>query len=72
MLKQTFEMKDLGKTNYCLGLQFEYLPNGILIHQSTYTKKVLLQINVDKAHPITSPMEVRSLDREKDVFRKRT
>jgi hypothetical protein len=37
MLKKSFEMKDLGKTSYCLGLQFEHLPNGILLHQSTYT-----------------------------------
>ena len=38
-LKNEFEMKDLGKTKFCLGLQIEHLPNEILIHQSTYTKK---------------------------------
>ena len=36
-LKKEFEMKDLGKTKYCLGLQIEHCSNGILIHQSTYT-----------------------------------
>jgi len=25
-LKTEFEMKDLGKTKYCLGLQLEHLP----------------------------------------------
>jgi hypothetical protein len=32
LLKMKFEMKDLGKTKYCLGLQLEHLPTGILIH----------------------------------------
>jgi hypothetical protein len=31
-LKNEFEMKDLGKTKFCLGLQIEHLPDGILIH----------------------------------------
>ena len=36
-LKKEFEMKDLGKTRYCLGLQIKYCLNGVLIHQSSYT-----------------------------------
>ena len=36
-LKNEFEMKDLGKTRYCLELQTEHKSNGIFIHQSTYT-----------------------------------
>ena len=68
-LKDEFEMKDLGKTKYCLGLQIEYKSNGILIHQSTYVEKVLKQFNMDKAHPLSSPMIVRSLDAKKDHFR---
>ena len=35
-LKREFEMKDLGKTKYCLGLQLEHRPSGILVHQSAY------------------------------------
>ena len=31
-LKNKFEMKDLGKTKFCLGLQIEHLPNVILVH----------------------------------------
>ena len=31
-LKNEFEMKDRGKTKFCLGLQIEHLPNGILVH----------------------------------------
>ena len=68
-LKDKFEMKDLGKTKYCLGLQIEHKSNGILIQQSTYVKKVLKQFNLDKAHPLSSQMIVRSLDAKKDPFR---
>ena len=68
-LKDEFEMKDLGKTKYCLGLQIRHKSNGILIHQSRYLEKVLKQFNMDKAHPLSSLMIVRSLDAKKDHFR---
>ena len=68
-LKKEFEMKDLGKTKFCVGLQIEHFPNGVLVHQSTYIKKILKHFNIDKAHPLSSPMVVRSLDIKKDPFR---
>ena len=68
-LKKEFEMKDLGKTRYCLGLQIEYFSNGIFVHQSTYTEKIMKHFYMDKAHPLNSPMIVRSLEVDKDPFR---
>ena len=68
-LKKEFEMKDLGKTKFCLGLQIEHLPTGILVHQSTYTEKVLKHFYMDKAHSLSTPMVVRSLDVNKDPYR---
>ena len=68
-LKKEFEMKDLGKTKFCIGLQIEHFPNGVLVHQSTYIKKILKRFNMDKAHPLSSPMVVRSLDVKNDQFR---
>ena len=35
-LKTKFEMKDIGKTKFCLGLQIEHFPIGVLVHQSTH------------------------------------
>jgi hypothetical protein len=70
-LTMEFEMKDLGKTKFCLGLQLEHLPSGILVHQSTYTQKVLEKINMHMSYPSKTPMVVRSLDLEKDPFRPR-
>jgi len=43
-LKAEFEMKDLGKTKFCLGMQLEQLPEGVFVHQSTYTKRVLKKV----------------------------
>ena len=36
-LRKEIEMKDLGKTKFCLGLQIEHLEEKIMLHQSTYT-----------------------------------
>ena len=67
--KNEFEMIDLGKPKFCLGMQIEHLPNEILVHQSTYTKKVKKHFCMDKAHPLSTPMVGRSLDVKKDPFR---
>jgi hypothetical protein len=47
-LKKGFKVKDLGKTKFCLGLQLEHLPNGVFVHKSTYTKRVLEKFNMGK------------------------
>ena len=57
-------MKDLREKS----LQIEYLPSGILLHQSTYNGKVLKCFYIDEHHPLSTPMVVRSLDVEKDSF----
>ena len=68
-LKKEFEMNDLGKTKFCLSLQIEHFPTRVLVHQSTYTKKILKHFYMDKVHPLSSPMVVPSLDAKKDSFR---
>ena len=40
-LKKEFEMKDLRKTKFCLNLQIEYFPTGVVVHQLAYIKKIL-------------------------------
>ena len=61
-------MKDLGKTRYYLGLEIEHCSDGILVHQSNYTQKVLRRFNEDKAKPSSTPMIVRILDAKRDHF----
>jgi hypothetical protein len=67
-LKKEFKMKDLGKTKFCLGLQIEQLHMSILVHQSAYVKKVLEKFNMDKAYPLRTPMIIRALEKDIDLF----
>ena len=69
LLKTEFEMKDLGQTKFCLGLQIEHLHSGILVHQSAYIQKTLEKFNMHKSYPSKTPMVIRTLDMEKDPFR---
>ena len=39
-LNEEFDVKDLGKIKFCLGLELETKENGILVHQSAYTKRM--------------------------------
>ena len=47
-LMKEFEMKDLGRTKFCLGLQMKHLRNEIFIHQSNCTEKVLKNVSWTK------------------------
>jgi hypothetical protein len=67
-LKKEFEMKDLDKTKFCLGLQIEHLHTGIFVYQSAYVKKVLEKFNIDKTYPQRTHMIVRALEKDKDPF----
>ena len=64
-LKKEFEMKDLRKTKFCLDMQIEHFPNGVLVHQSTYIKKVLKHFYMDKVHHLSSQTVIWSLDVKK-------
>ena len=50
-LKTEFEMKDLGQTKFCLGLQLEHFHSGTFIYQAAYVQKVLEKFNMDKSYP---------------------
>jgi hypothetical protein len=41
----------------------------ILVHQSTYVKKVLNLFNMDKTNPLRTPMIVRALEKDTNLFR---
>ena len=60
LLTAQFDMKLLGKTSFCLGLQIQHFPNGVLLHQQSYTRKLLKFFNMDQAHALAAPMIGRS------------
>ena len=47
-LKKEFEVKDLGKTKLCLGLELAHKANEIIVHQSAYTKRILKHFYMTK------------------------
>lgn len=57
-----FKKKILGKIGHCCGLQIKHKFNEIFIHQFAYVEKILKCFNMDKGHPLSIPMIVRSLD----------
>ena len=60
ILTAQFDMKLLGKTLFCLGLQIQHFPNGVLLHQQAYTRKLLKFSQMDQAHALAAPMIGRS------------
>ena len=65
ILTRKFDIKFLGPTSFCLGLQIHYVPNeGILLHQEAYVNKILKEFQMDKANPLAAPMIGRSKTNE--------
>jgi len=61
-------MKDLRKTKFYLDLQIKNLADEILIHRSTYTEKVFKRFYIDKTHPLSTLMVVRSLNMKRTLL----
>src|ERR1044072_6362112 len=56
-LKLEFEMSDLGELSYFLGIQFEKVENGIVMHQNKYMTEVLKRFNMAQCNPVNVPVE---------------
>ena len=59
-------LKILGKQNFVSACRSSI---SLLVHQLAYIKKILKRFYMDKTHPLSSPMVVRSLDVKNDLFR---
>ncbi|CAJ2653926.1 unnamed protein product [Trifolium pratense] len=56
-LKSEFEMSDLGKLNYFLGLEFHYASDGIVLHQRKYIEDVLKRFQMENCKAAETPMD---------------
>ncbi|KAM3001281.1 hypothetical protein FF2_037593 [Malus domestica] len=55
-LSSVFDLKDLGKLTYFLGLQIQYKPNeDIFVNQSKYIKDLLHKAGMDSCKPANTP-----------------
>lgn len=58
-LSYASEMKDLGKINYCLGIEFmRDEKNRVYFNQKMYTEKLLERFGMSECKPATTPMQV--------------
>ena len=54
-LSSVFSMKDLGPTNYFLGIEFISTPTGYYLSQSKYILSILQKAHMDNAKPTSYP-----------------
>lgn len=58
MMEVEFDMTDLGRLNYFLGMEFAYTDAGILMHQRKYIKDLLERFNMTECNVCSSPLDV--------------
>jgi len=56
-LMKEFEMNDLGKLSYFLGIEFTQTKSGVIMHQTKYTRDLLKKFNIEQSNPTTTPAE---------------
>lgn len=58
LMKTDFEMTDLGRLSYFLGMEFFNTPTGLLMHQKKYAKDLLERFNMSQCNEVETPLEV--------------
>ncbi|WVY90631.1 hypothetical protein V8G54_036145 [Vigna mungo] len=59
LLMAKFEMTDLGKLRYFLGLEFIESSSGIILHQRKYATKILKKFNMETCNATKTPVEAK-------------
>ena len=57
-MEAEFEMTDLGRLSYFLGMEFTYVAAGMIMHQKKYVGDILKRFNMISCNAIMSPIEV--------------
>jgi hypothetical protein len=58
-LQREFTMKDLGSLHHFLGITVERRPDGLFLHQRTYTLDILKCVVVAHCKPCTTPVNLQ-------------
>lgn len=56
-LMKSFEMRDLGQLNHCLGINFHYKDGKLIANQSKYIQDILNKFKMIDCKPIGTPMD---------------
>ncbi|KAL8103291.1 hypothetical protein AgCh_027738 [Apium graveolens] len=57
-LDSTFKIKDLGPLHYFLGLEFNHVPNGVVVSQRKFTVDLLDTFAAPDSAPVISPLDL--------------
>jgi hypothetical protein len=57
-LQREFAMKDLGPLHHFLGITVEHRPDGLFLHQRTYTLDVIKRAAMADCKPCTTPVDL--------------
>lgn len=55
-IQQEFEMSDLGLLSHSLGMEFQFLSEGIVVTQRTYVREILMEFSLSDCRPQHTPM----------------
>jgi hypothetical protein len=59
-LQREFTMKDLGPLHYFLGITVERRPDGLFLHQRTYTLDIVKRAVMADCNPCTTPVDLQA------------
>jgi hypothetical protein len=59
-LQREFAMKDPGSLHHFLNITVEHHPNGLFLHQRTYTLNVLKRAAIADCMPYTTPVDIQA------------
>ena len=68
LLTKYFELSDLGEIKYIIGIQFEKLKDGYLIHQEKYTNYILNKFKFNELKPISNMMPTQDIKLKEKLF----
>lgn len=57
MMNKEFEMSDIGKLLYFLGMEFKMSKQGMVLHQRKYVKDILKKFRMEDSDPASSPVK---------------
>jgi hypothetical protein len=59
-LQQEFALKDLGPLHHFLGITVKHRPDGLFLHQCTYTLDVIKRAAMADCKPCTTPVDLQA------------
>ena len=69
LMKHKYKVKDYGRTPRCLGIELEHFEDrSVFLHMTSYTNRLLEKFAMSEAHPVSTPLIVRTLKPDQDEY----